>query len=235
MESAKKRKYNEDYIKYGFTSILKEGRELPQCVICYKVLSEGSMKPSFLKRHLSGCHPNLADKDIDFFKHQEVGVKRIRIDHRGQLSQLTQAGLRASYMVALRIAQEKKPHTIAENLILPSCKDIVHCILGDSAEKKLASLPLSNDTIKRRITDMADDIEQQLCTTTGMSAVHQRRGLQGRVPILRLFGNNYKRRCLPAGTLKEWDYPRSMFLLAQQMVLLLCMEFIRDFELGKRQ
>ncbi|KAI6649594.1 hypothetical protein LOD99_6760 [Oopsacas minuta] len=162
MQSAKKRKYNEDYIKYGFTSILKEGRELPQCVICYKVLSEGSMKPSFLKCHLSGCHPNLADRDIDFYKHQEVGVKRIRLEHRGQLSQQTQAGLRASYMVALRIAQEKKPHTIAENLILPCCKDIVHCILGDSAEKKLASLPLSNDTIKHRITDMVDDVEQQV-------------------------------------------------------------------------
>ncbi|KAI6658457.1 protein ZBED8-like [Oopsacas minuta] len=64
-------------------------------------------------------------------------------------------------MVVLRIAQEKKPHTIAENLILPCCKDIVHCILGDMAEKKLTSLPLFNDTIKRRITDMADDVEQQ--------------------------------------------------------------------------
>ena len=128
MESAKKRKYNEDYIKYGFTFILKEGQELPQCVVCCKVLSEGSMKPSFLKRHLSGCHPDLATKDIDFFKHKEVGVKRICLDHGGQFSQQTQAGVRASYMVALRIAQEKKPHTIAENLILPCCKDIVHCV-----------------------------------------------------------------------------------------------------------
>ncbi|KAI6648645.1 zinc finger BED domain-containing protein 5-like [Oopsacas minuta] len=80
------------------------------------------MKPSFLRRHLSGCHPNLADKDIDFFKHHEVGVKRIRIDHRRQLSQQTQAGLRASYMMALRIAQEKKPHTIAEILYSPIVK-----------------------------------------------------------------------------------------------------------------
>ena len=95
---------------------------------CYKVLSEASMKPGFLKRQLSRCHPNLAEKDIDFFKHQEVGAKRIRLDHRGQLSQQTQAGLRASYMVALRKTQEKKPHTIAENFILPCCKDIVHCI-----------------------------------------------------------------------------------------------------------
>ena len=120
------------------------------------------MKPSFLKRHLSGCHPDLATKDIDLFKHKEVGVKRISLDHGGKFSQQTQAGVRASYMVALRIAQEKKPHTIAENLTLPCCKDIVHCVLGDCAEKKLASLPLSNDTIKRRIRDMADDVEQQV-------------------------------------------------------------------------
>ena len=63
MESAKKRKYNEDYIKYGFRFILKDGQELPQCVVCCKVLFDGSMKPSFLKRHLSGCHPDLATKE----------------------------------------------------------------------------------------------------------------------------------------------------------------------------
>ena len=40
------------------------------------------MEPSFLKRHLSGCYPDLKDKDIDFFKHKEVGVKRIRLDQR---------------------------------------------------------------------------------------------------------------------------------------------------------
>ncbi|KAI6651837.1 hypothetical protein LOD99_4716 [Oopsacas minuta] len=48
-------------------------------------------------------------------------------------------------MVALRIAQEKKPHTIAENHILPSCNDIVHCILGDCAEKN-SPLCLSRTT-----------------------------------------------------------------------------------------
>ncbi|KAI6648644.1 hypothetical protein LOD99_8001 [Oopsacas minuta] len=36
-------------------------------------------------------------------------------------------------------------------------------------------------------------------------------------------------------TLIEWDYPERMFQLAQQMVLLLCLEFIRDFELRERQ
>ena len=205
--------------------IFKEGRQLPQCVVCYKVLSEGSMKPSFLKRHLTGCHPDLADKDVDFFKHKEAGVKRIRLDHGGQLSQQTQAGLRASYMAALRIAKEKKAHTIAENLVLHCCKDIVHCIFGGSAEKKLDSVPLSNDTIKRRITDMADDVEQQVVAeirgsplnsfsiqldeSTDVSSCSQlctcirvtsKMVISRKSSFLPLVRNNYKRRgCLLAG------------------------------------
>ncbi|KAI6647423.1 zinc finger BED domain-containing protein 5-like [Oopsacas minuta] len=223
MESAKKRKYNEDYIKYGFTSILKEGRELPQCVICYKVLSEGSVKPSFLKRHLSGCHPNLADKDIDFFKHQEVGVKRIRIDHRGQLSQQTQAGLRASYMVALRIAQEKKPHTIAENLILPCCKDIVHCI-WEIATKRNSPLCLSltsQSSTELQIWQMA------LSSSYAQLLVFARTSKTGNSRKSSYFSIAWKQlqkvkmsssRSLISWI--EWEYPGRMFLLAQQMVLL---------------
>ena len=67
------------------------------------------------------------DKDVGFFKRMEVGVKKVRLDKIGQVPQKNQASLRASKMVALRIAQEKAPHTIAEKLILPCCKDIVRC------------------------------------------------------------------------------------------------------------
>ena len=67
-ESGKKRKCNDNYIQQGFTLMLKIGRELPQCVACFKLLSDQSMKPSLLKRHLSRCHPELVDKDVAFFK-----------------------------------------------------------------------------------------------------------------------------------------------------------------------
>ena len=66
---------------------------------------------------------------VGFFKRMEVGVKRVRLDKSGQVNQINQASLRASYMVALRIAQEKSPHTIAEKLILPCCKDIVRSVI----------------------------------------------------------------------------------------------------------
>ncbi|XP_068219980.1 protein FAM200C-like [Palaemon carinicauda] len=66
-------------------------------------------------------------------------------------------------MVSLRIAQEKKPHNIAEKLIVPCCKDIIiRCVIGCDAEQKVTSVPLSNDTVHRRIVDMSEDVKQQV-------------------------------------------------------------------------
>jgi len=36
-----------------------------------------------------------------------------------------------------------QPHTIAENLILPACKEIVKSMLGESAEKNVSSLVIN--------------------------------------------------------------------------------------------
>jgi len=63
----------------------------------------------------------------------------------------------ASHKVAFRIAQCKKPHTIAEELILPSAIDIVSTLIGESVENQLKNIPLSNNTISRRIQDNIND------------------------------------------------------------------------------
>ena len=60
-------------------------------------------------------------------------------------------------MLRLRI-----PFTIREELILPACTDICREVLGESAAKKIAQVPLSARTVARRIEDMAEDIETQL-------------------------------------------------------------------------
>ncbi len=57
----------------------------------------------------------------------------------------------ASYRVAYRIAQSKKPHTIAEQLILPAALDMVSIMLDETSAAKLKAIPLSNDTVARRI------------------------------------------------------------------------------------
>lgn len=68
----------------------------------------------------------------------------------------------ASYKVAFRIAKCKKPHTIAEELILPAALDMVNIMIGESAGKLLSKVPFSNNTISRRIHHIADNLNDQL-------------------------------------------------------------------------
>ncbi|GFU33867.1 SCAN domain-containing protein 3, partial [Trichonephila clavipes] len=60
------------------------------------------------------------------------------------------------------ISKRFMPHTIAEELILPTAIEIVETMFGDNFAKELQSIPLSNDTVSRRIDDIAEDVEQQL-------------------------------------------------------------------------
>ena len=79
-----------------------------------------------------------------------------------KFTQLPSKALLASYQVAHRIAKYKKPHSIAEELILPAAIDLATTMIGKGAAEKLKSVPLSNDTVCRRIGDMALDIHDQM-------------------------------------------------------------------------
>jgi pyruvate/oxaloacetate carboxyltransferase len=61
----------------------------------------------------------------------------------------------------LRIAKLCKPHTVAENLILPAAIDMVKELEGSEDEEKLKDIPLSNNTMFRRIYEMGDDVCEQ--------------------------------------------------------------------------
>ena len=72
------------------------------------------------------------------------------------------AAIEASYLVALRITKAKKPHTIAEELLLPATKEIVRVMLAAKYVNKLNTISLSNNTVSRRMDDMSDDIMEQV-------------------------------------------------------------------------
>ncbi len=55
----------------------------------------------------------------------------------------------ASFKVAYRIAQCKKPHTTAKQLILPTALDMVSIMLDETSAAKLKAIPLANDTVTR--------------------------------------------------------------------------------------
>ena len=52
--------------------------------------------------------------------------------------------LRASYLVALRVAHAKKDHNIAEN---PCAIDMCEAVLDEKCAAKLKGVPLSDNTI----------------------------------------------------------------------------------------
>ncbi|KAK2712675.1 hypothetical protein QYM36_011381 [Artemia franciscana] len=64
-----------------------------------------------------------------------------------------------------KLAKQKKPHTIAECLILPALVKVSEIMFDTKTATALQSIPVSNNTISRRIEDIASDIVMQSRTT----------------------------------------------------------------------
>ncbi|CAG4969007.1 unnamed protein product [Parnassius apollo] len=69
--------------------------------------------------------------------------------------------LEASYELSLLIAKAKKSHTIGETLVKPCLLKAADIVLGPETKQKFSQIPLSDNTVKRRIDDMAEDIKNQ--------------------------------------------------------------------------
>ena len=70
----------------------------------------------------------------------------------------------ASYEIALFVAKNKKPHTIAEEVIIPAAKVLVKYVIINEAVSKLNNVSVSNNTIQRRITKTSTAIKEQVIT-----------------------------------------------------------------------
>jgi hypothetical protein len=85
--------------------------------------------------------------------------------------------LTATYLISLQIAKCKNTYSIGEELIKPSLIAACNEVLGQPAAHKMKEIPLSNDAVQRRISDMTEDTETHLiernykieiiCITTG--------------------------------------------------------------------
>ncbi|KAF2362759.1 Zinc finger BED-type [Trinorchestia longiramus] len=122
---SKKRTYSDAFLRYGLVNLPSGGEDRSRCVICHKVLTNESLKPSKLSTHLQKCHPNLQNKDQAYFQRQAVALKNIQFGSSGIQAQKLQAAVEASYFVAYKVAEQEKCPTIAQNLILPCAYEMV--------------------------------------------------------------------------------------------------------------
>jgi hypothetical protein len=154
-ETRKTRSYNSEYLKFGFTT---NGSvpPLPLYVICCETLSNHCMKPSLLKRHHKTKHLALKDKSIEYFtrKCEGINISSVAVTVYAKSSQ---QALQGSNEITQIIVKTKKPHTIAETLVIPASIRIAEIMFSEK-EVKIKNIPHSNDTIRRRIDEMAESI-----------------------------------------------------------------------------
>ena len=129
---------------------------MPQCVVCIKTLSNASIKTSLLQRHLQTNHLDKKDRGLNYFKRLEEKAKKQRLNKTEKQYQQSVERVTAFYEIALLVAKNKKPHTIAEELLMPAAKVLVKHVIGDKAVSKLNRVLVSNNTIQWHITEMSN-------------------------------------------------------------------------------
>ena len=154
----------DDYLKYGF--IENEGnRTQPLCLLCDKTFSNEGFKPSRCKAHLESMHSEHLDKGEEFF--------RKRLDERKKQRKITnlfkrntqsnEDGQLASYYLSLIVAKQGLPHTIGEKAFIPVIRTVLEKVIHyKNTSNVLRAIPLSNNTVKRRIDEMGEFVEQKL-------------------------------------------------------------------------
>ncbi|XP_014768815.1 protein FAM200B [Octopus bimaculoides] len=160
VQKNKLRKYDVEYIRFGFIESVSNANR-PQCLLCHKLLSNEALKPAKLQRHLTTLHPQFATNPKDFFERKKDAYLKETITFKMSITSNYKL-LRASYLVALRVARAKKAHNIAEELVLPGAIDICEAVLDGKCAAKLKAVPLSDNTIARKLEDMSKYIKSQL-------------------------------------------------------------------------
>ena len=156
------RKYDDTYLYFEFSWTGNEDHPSPLCLVCGCEMSNESMLPSKLSRHLKSKHPHLQGKDLSYFKRLLEQKRKQASIFKSKMTVSEKAQI-ASLEISEMIAQNLKSHTLAELIILPACRKMVKTMLGDEAEKETKKIPLSNDAVRRRILALSADIEENVC------------------------------------------------------------------------
>ncbi|KII69940.1 Zinc finger BED domain-containing protein 5 [Thelohanellus kitauei] len=101
------------------------------------------------------------NKDTNYFISKFVEGRKTMLDVCGPYNNNIDA-VEESYLVELKIGRAMKPHTIAEDSLLPAVKDIVRAIIVEEFVNKLNCICVSNHAVHMRITGTSADIIDQI-------------------------------------------------------------------------
>ena len=136
MNSKRKcRQYSEQHLQFGFIPS-PSNVQLPMCLVCGKSFSNEAMKPSRLLDHLKNKHADKKDKPVSFFQDlkDKFGKRNTITSMMTKYSEQAGRELLASYKISYLIAKCGKPHTIAENLIIPAVKEIMSTMFANPVD-----------------------------------------------------------------------------------------------------
>ena len=120
------------------------------------------MKPSKLKQHFESCHGELVGKLVDYFRRKSDHLKNHHLDSEGMWAKQNKAVLEASYRIAFHFAQAKKLHTIGQELIKLCLIEATTLVMGEEKANKLKEISLSNNIVKKWISEISQNILLQV-------------------------------------------------------------------------
>ena len=141
----------------GFIASGQEEKQVPECIICGEKLSHESMVPSKLNRHFLSKHSHLKGKNPAFFERMLREQKQTGMKFHKTMT-VPEKALECSFIVSQMIAKQLKSHDIGEKLIKPACLEMVQRMVGEEVAKEIEKVPLSNNTVTRRVGEMSSDI-----------------------------------------------------------------------------
>ena len=144
----KKRKYEKDYLKFGFTDAINKRQIVSKCVICPKNLSSNALRPSRSQFHLGAKHPGPQDKFLEFFVTKDESFKRMKMVNSDAFRKyLSSEAAEALFETAYLIALAKKPHNTGRTLTKLGLLTAASLVLRKANEKELAKISLSDSTV----------------------------------------------------------------------------------------
>ena len=159
------RQYHEEYLNLGFVPS-PTNQQSPMCLLCNKVFPNDSMKPCTLQNHFTKVHSNHADKDLAYFQNLQGRLKSKSITNmlHSSFTKSSTDGLRTSFNLSYLIAKSGKPHNIGEKLIIVAITEVLTTLMHHRCTEQITkSIFLSNNTVQRRVDEMAVNVDKTLC------------------------------------------------------------------------